>query len=88
VDSEIESELRKSVQAWWLKLVNLTTQEAEIDQEDHSLRLAQAKSSQDSLSPIAGCDGTHLSSQLHRKEQIEGSWLRPAQVHNKTLSPK
>jgi hypothetical protein len=58
------------------------------DQEDHSLRPAQTKSSWDPISANTGHGGTHLSSSYGGKHKIGGSRSRLAWAKNKTVSQK
>jgi hypothetical protein len=58
------------------------------DWNNHSLRSAWEKSSQDSFSTEkAGHAGTHLS-QLLQEAKIGGSWSRPAWAKSETRSQK
>jgi hypothetical protein len=48
------------------------------DQEDFDMRPPLTKSSRDVILKLAGCTGVHISFQLHRQVQIEGSQSRLA----------
>jgi hypothetical protein len=55
-------------QAWWLKPVILSTWEAEMGRSQF-----KASPGNKFVKPMAEHGGTHLSAQLHRKAQTEGS---------------